>query len=46
MDDDRNNQVDEVAKKMIKMRGSTTVFQKSRLFLNGSKNKSLFPLVF
>jgi len=45
IDDDRNNQAEEVAKKIIKMRGSTTVYKKSRMFLNGSKNKSLFPIV-
>lgn len=36
---------EEVAKKVMKMRGSSDVYKKSKTMLNGAKHKSMFPLI-
>ena len=35
VENDRDRQPDEMAKKIVKLRGSDTVFAKSRMILNG-----------
>ena len=45
VEQDRNDQPEELAKNIIKIRNSSTVFRKSRLMLNAKKDTSLFPLL-